>query len=400
MHVLFAHPSFPAQFKYLAPGLAKVGHDVVFVSSHTEKVLPRVRQEFYSLETSALCNNPLLKPVADAIRYGVAARDVASRLAKSGFYPEIIVVHPSWGDALFFKDVFPRSHIICFLEFFANPDGELFTFEKQTVDSSSRGLLRMHNLHVLASLNEASWNITPTEWQKQLFPSAYHQRITTIHEGINVQKFAPASSVELICSEGIVLRSGMEIVTFVARYLEPMRGLESFIKAAEIVLKRRPNAHVVIVGHEDGGYGPPAAGGRTHKQVIMADSDLDKARVHFLGCVGQSVVVKVLQLSTVHVFLTHPFIISYSILEALACSCVLVASNTGPCREIVKDGENGLLANFFDHQEIASLCCDVLANPKRFSKLGKAGRELIGRDYNALVNLNRQIALVTSIAET
>lgn len=398
MRVLFAHQSFPSQFKYLAPSLAKLGHQVVFMSAPTEKRLPGVAQHFYTLGPEEHCESTLLKPLADALRYGLAARQAATSLAEMGFSPDVIVAHPGWGEALFLKDVFGSAHLVSFLELFFTPEDSFFDFASPSPDIDTRALLHMRNGPLLEALIHSSWNIAPTEWQRNLFPDHFMDRTTVIHEGINVSKFAPTSGAELRCDDGTLLKQGMEVVTFVARYLEPIRGLKSFLMAAELILKQRPKAHIVVVGHDRGGYGDPPPKGCTHKEVILGSCDLDRRRVHFMGCVGQSIVVKVLQMSTVHVFLTYPFLISYSVLEALACECVLIASDTGPVREIVADGTNGLVVDFFDAEQIANLACSVLARPEDFALLGRRGRDLIARKYNALINVNRQIELIRNVA--
>jgi glycosyltransferase involved in cell wall biosynthesis len=398
MRILFAHQGYLAQFKYLALAFARAGHEVIFMSAPVPGKLSGVKQVSYALTQPAEASDPLLIDIVSALRYGRAARETAKQIRDEGFIPDVIVIHPGWGEGLFLRDVFPRSKMICFLEFFFSPEGNFFDFEGKAPDLDTRAQLHMRNAPLLLALNESAWNISPTRWQKHLFPAVYQQRTTTIHEGVNIQKFVKRQGVEVETPNGSILRDGMEIVTFVARHLEPVRGLNSFMRAADLITKNRPKAHIAVVGREEGGYGVPPPNGTTHKEIILRELDLDLSRVHFFGCVDQSTVVRLLQLSKVHLFLTYPFLISWSVLEAMSCSCVVLGSDTGPVREIINDGVNGLLIDFFNHAKFAELACQVLESPKRFADLGEAARQSIVDNFDALKNVKRQVALVSAVA--
>lgn len=399
MRILLVHQGFPGQFKYLAPIAARTGHEVVFITASTTQSLMGVRQVMYEIPAPfSGISDPLLGHLSDALRYGRAAREAAIKLRDTGFIPDVILVHPGWGEGFFLRDVFPRTKMMCFLEFFFSPEGNFFDFENPDPDLDTRAKLHMLNAPVLDALNESSWNIAPTRWQKHLFPEIFQPRITTIHEGVNLHRFVKCPGVQVEAPDGAVLKEGMEVVTFVARHLEPIRGFRTFMKAAALILQNRRNAHIAIAGGEEGGYAPPPPGGETHKQMILRELDIDLTRVHFFGRVGQSIVVKLMQISRVHLFLTYPFLISWSVLEALACSCIVVASDTGPVREIITDGENGRLVDFFDHCKFADVTCEVLDDPARFAILGEAAKQRVAVDFDAITNAKKQISLLNAVA--
>ncbi len=399
MRILFAHQGFPSQFKYLAPAAARIGHEVIFMSAPTMAKLPGVQQVSYALTTPINPSDLLLNDMADAVRYGRAAREEAIKLRDKGFSPDVIVVHPGWGEGLFLRDVFPKARLVCFLEFFFRPEGNFFDFEGAEPDLETRAQLHIRNFPLLLALNQAAWNMSPTRWQKHLFPDVYQRKTTVVHEGINLKKFARRSGVELLAPDGTCLRESMEIVTFVARHLEPIRGFASFMRSVELILKRRPNAHIAIAGRVDGGYGTPPPDGQTHKEVVLGELDLDLTRIHFFGCVPQSTVVTLLQLSTVHFFITYPFLISWSVLEAMACGCVVLASDTGPAREIIEHGHNGFLIDFFDYAQFAEVACEVLASPSAFAKYGYAARATMVARFDAVKNVNQQLRLLNAVVD-
>jgi glycosyltransferase involved in cell wall biosynthesis len=398
LRILFAHQSFPAQFRYLAPGLANIGHEVVFISLPAPSQLSGVKHISYSLDLFSAGSDPLLHHIKDCLRHGLAARDTALKLKKDGFLPDVILTHPGWGDAMFLRDIFPKSKMMCFLEFFFTPEGNFFDFGQEAPSLDIRATLHMRNIPLLLALNESSWNIAPTRWQKHVFPEVYQKCTTTLHEGINVKRYIRGCGGQVQSSNGTILRDGMEIVTFVARYLEPIRGFYTFMRAADLILKSRPNAHIVVAGGEHGRYGDPPPDGQTHMIAMLQELDLDLSRVHFFGFPNPSAVITLLQISRVHLFLTYPFLISWSVLEALACNCVVLASDTGPCREIISHGVNGLLIDFFDHSKFAEIACKVLDNPGKFAYMGEAGRQTVLDRFDAIKNVNQQIDLVKAVA--
>ena len=398
MKLLFIHPSFPGQFKFVAPHAAKVGHEVVFLSMRTVNSLRSVRQISYSVGAAEQTQTALLQPSADVLSHALAARRVAELLLGEGFYPDVIIVHPGWGEAMFIKDVFPKAKLIAFLEYFFTHKSGFSGFDGSSDDVDASAMLRIRNAPWLQALNEADWNVSPTRWQKSLFPETYQDQITVLHEGIDCGKFSPVIEATLALPNGKLLKKGMEVITFVSRYLEPIRGLNTALRAAKIVLEQRPLAQVLVIGEDGRSYGNRPRDGKALSTSLLEELDLPPERVHFLGTVPQSTIVTALQISMVHLFLTYPFLISWSVLEALACECVVVASDTGPVRDIITNQVNGILLDFFDHEAFASTACKVLSAPTSFTHLGNAGRAGMLADFNGAINMRRQLSMIENIA--
>ena len=400
MRVLFTHQGFPGQFKYLAPALARSGHDVVFLSSPSSNSLPKVRQIFYDpARLNGHSTDPLLSPLDRALAYGSSAKDTLHHLKNDGFVPDVMVAHPAWGESLFFKDVFPRTPLLHFLEFFFTFEGGFHDFGRiGSLTAEERAELRMRNVPLLLALNSCDWGYSPTLWQKTLFPREYHHKVSVVHEGINVRRFKPHIDAEFILPSGQTLKQGMEIITFIARNLEPCRGFDVFMRAVEIALCERPSCHVLIFGGDGVSYGPPLLNGQSYREKILEEVRLPLDRVHFFGQAPQSQVVNALAVSAVHVFFTYPFVISWSILEALSAGCVLIGSATGPVMDIIKHEQNGLLVNFFDSLALSKQIIEVLKHPSDYLPLRKAGRQTILDHYNAEDNVAKQMALIAVLA--
>ena len=371
------------------------------MSSSSPVVLPRVRQIFYDLTPHDLKpdDSDHIAPLQNALAYAEAAARVAGGLKREGFAPDVIVAHSGWGESMFFKDLFPNAILMHFLEAFFLAEGFYFDFGRtEPLGFEERASLRMRNLPQLAALHIGDWGLSPTKWQKQLFPEEYHSRISVIHDGINTQKLRPRDDLELVVPSGKKLRKGMEIVTFIARNLEPCRGFDSFMRAVEIVLEMRPECEVVIFGGDGVDHGPALMNGKTYRERMLNALRLDRERVHFMGRTPHSEVVSALAVSAVHVFLTYPHLISWSVLEALSSGCVVVGSATGPVMEIIDHERNGLLVDFFDYQGLARQVCEVLEFPERFAMIRGAARATVLETYSIEKNVGRQIALLSMLS--
>jgi glycosyltransferase involved in cell wall biosynthesis len=397
LRILFVHQGFPGQFRYLAPTLAARGEQVVFLSLPTPHTLKGIRQVFYDLVAPPRePDDGFLGHVDNALQYARAAADAAHRLKAEGFTPDLILAHPGWGESLFLKDVFPRSILVHFLEFFSRPENSFYDFDRpEPLPFEERASLRMRNFTHLMALDSGDWGWSPTRWQKSLFPSVYHSRISVLHDGINTRRFQPRDDLSFALAGGRALRRGMPVVTFIARNLEPCRGFDSFMRAIELVLARHSTCDVLIFGGDGVNYGPQLRGGGTYRERVLRELALDPQRVHFLGQVPQPEIVAALAVSAVHVFLTYPFLISWSILEAMAMECVVIGSATPPVMEIIAHGSNGFLVDFFDHQGLADRICAVLGHPHGLASLRRAARATVLERFDAQKNLARQLALLS-----
>jgi glycosyltransferase involved in cell wall biosynthesis len=285
----------------------------------------------------------------------------------------VICAHPGWGEALFLKDVFPAAKLLLYLEFFYRAHGSDMGFDPEFPTSfDDRCRVRVRNSTQLLSLEAADAGISPTRWQRDQYPRAFHDRIHVMHDGVQSDLVCPAPVAEFVLPDGRgTLRSGDEVLTFVARNLEPYRGFHTFMRALPAVLAARPKVQVLIVGGDEVSYGRRLPDGESYRSAYLKElgSSFDASRVHFLGKVPYPRFLEVLRLSSAHVYLTYPFVLSWSLLEAMSCACAVIASDTAPVREVIKAGRNGLLVDFFAPDALAEKIVSVLENPQQMTAL-------------------------------
>ena len=408
MKILFIHQNFPGQFKFLAPALVKQGHTVVAMTMQkTEaKEWQGVRLAPY---TATRGTTPKVHPwISDfetkTIRAEACFR-AALRIRAEGLNPDLIVSHHGWGESLFLKDVWPQAKLAIYCEFYYHPRGADVGFDPEfpAEDAGEVCRLRLKNLNNLLHFDVADAAISPTHWQASTFPEPFRSKITVVHDGIDTEAVAPNPAVSLTLNGNIKLTRADEVITFVNRNLEPYRGYHIFMRALPELLKRRPQARVLIVGADDVSYGARPAEGKKWKDIFASEvrpqiSDADWARVHFLGHIPYQHFIPLLQLSTVHVYLTYPFVLSWSLLEAMSVGCAIVASDTQPLREAIRHDDTGRLVDFFDVPGLANDVCALLDDPVARQRLGANARAFAQATYDLkTVCLPRQLQWVQGL---
>lgn len=389
MDILFIHPNHLGQFGRLAKRLSQDKNNSIYTIAEEK----HVKKEIENITTYTYKN---IEDASDEVhRYNrsmqkalIRAERVSSMLIekkREGFEPDIIFVHPGWGDAFYLKEIFPLTPVVGFFEYYYHSRGKDVGFDPEFpmfFDDIFR-LKALNAVHLLA-LESCDVRISPTQWQKELFPKAYQNSIEVIHEGIDTAKIKPNADAFLHLSDGTTLNSKDEVLTYVSRSLEPYRGYHQFMRALPKILKARPNCHVVIVGNDDVSYGKKAPDGKSYKDIYFdaVKQDIETSRVHFTGVLEYEEYLKVLQISTCHIYLTYPFVLSWSALEALSAGCVVVASSTDPVKEVITDGVNGLLVDFFDTDELSQKVVDVLSRPKEYEHISKGAREFVQKNYD------------------
>jgi glycosyltransferase involved in cell wall biosynthesis len=383
MKVLCVHQNFPGQYLHLARYLGtQPEHQVVFITQRQEVDLPGVRKIVYKPRRtiSPQVHHYLRESEAAVLNAQEVAR-IALDLRKTGFIPDVMLGHNGWGEIWYLKDIFPEAPLIGYFEFFYRMHGADVGFDPAdpvTPDTAPR--LRTKNLGNLLALDTADLGQCPTEWQKSVYPRRYQPILNVIHEGIDTTIVKPDPAARLIIADKQVqFTAGDEIVTYVARNLEPYRGFPNFMRSLPKILTARPDARVIIVGGDDVSYGARLPNGQTYRQQMLAElaGSIDLSRVHFLGKIPYTGFVKVLQISRVHVYLTYPFVLSWSMLEAMAAGCLVVGSRTQPVEEVIQHAENGLLVDFFSPDEIANRVIDALEDRKSFDALRHNARQTI-----------------------
>ncbi|MFZ5722135.1 MAG: glycosyltransferase, partial [Pseudomonadota bacterium] len=341
------------------------------------------------------------------ITRGEAAAEAAFALKQQGLMPDLICAHSGWGESLFLKDVWPGIKLLSLFESYFRPDDGFINFDPEFPQGRAPKmpmLMRTKNAATLLSLTAADRGISATEFQKSLFPQEYHPSISVCHEGIDTSAICPDDHARINLPDGVSLTKQDEVITFVNRELEPLRGYHCFMRALPEILRLRPKARVLIVGGIGSGLGygwrPPA--GATWKQVYLDEvaERLDASRVYFLGTQPREVLTKILQVSSVHVYLTYPHVLSWSCLEAMSCGALLVGSKTAPVTEVVEHEKNGLLVDFFSRDELVSAVCRVFDDPDRMRFLREEGRKTVVSRFDLKsVCLPRQLEIATAVAE-
>ena len=388
MKVLFVHQNFPGQYLHLARHFgSQPGHQAVFVTQRKDVELPGVRKIVYKPRRTITPQvHHYLRDSEAAVLNAQEVARVALDLRKAGFIPDVMLGHNGWGEIWYLKDIFPEAALIGYFEFFYRMTGADVGFdpaEPVTPDTAPR--LRTKNLGNLLALDTVDLGQCPTEWQKSVYPRRYHPTLNVIHEGVDGTVARPDPRARLLLAEqNLELKAGDEIVTYVARNLEAYRGFPCFMRSLPKVLSARPNAHVLIVGGDEVSYGARLPEGETYKKRMLAElgDALDLKRVHFLGKIPYNGFIKVLQVSRVHVYLTYPFVLSWSMLEAMSAGCLIVGSRTPPVQEVIHHGGNGLLVDFFSPDEIADRVLDALEDQRAFASLRQNARQTVLDRYD------------------
>ena len=412
MNILFIHQNFPGQFKHLAPALAARGDRVVALTPKVKQagMWQGVMLHPYILKGQSTRGiHPWLIDFETKILRGTACHDAAQALQSKGYRPDVIIAHHGWGESLFLKDVWPDARLGLYCELYHRSAGSETHFDPefrgQTPERNALRL-RMKNLNNRLHEEVMDAGLCPTQFQAATYPDHYQSRITVNHDGIDTDTIVSNADARLDLPSGQTLTRRDEVITFVNRNLEPYRGYHIFMRALPDLLRQRPNAQIVILGGDETSYGAKPPEGQTWKQIFIDEvrgniSDEDWARVHFLGRVPYPTFLALIQVSRLHVYLTYPFVLSWSLLEAMSAECAILASDTAPVREAITDGETGVMTNFFDTTALVEKACALLDDPEKRATLGKNARKHVVRNYDLRRTcLPGQLAWVDDLANT
>jgi glycosyltransferase involved in cell wall biosynthesis len=402
MKILFVHQNFPGQFLHLAPALAARGHDCLALTdagNQRPSAIPvlRYKHEAAKIDPAATRLGRNYTTMSDrGVNVARAARQLREQ---KGYVPDVIFGHSGWGETLFLKEVWPEAKLLVYAEFYYKGLGADVGFDPEfgAANFDQVMIAQGRTAHLGQALLHADAGVSPTEWQASTYPPALRRMIAVIHDGVNTEAVRPDPSACLTLPGGQVLRAGDEVLTFVNRNLEPYRGYHIFMRALPAVLAARPQAQVVIVGGNEVSYGSAPKGKTGWKDHILSEvaGQIDPARVHFLGKVPYPDFVSLLQVSRAHAYLTYPFVLSWSMLEAMAAGCHVVGSATAPVQEVIRDGVNGTLIDFFDVPRWSARLTEALAHPDRFAPIRTAARQTaVERHDLTTVCLPRMVAFV------
>ncbi len=391
MKLLFVHQNMPGQYRELVQWLsAQGGHEVVFLTQREKHPdIKGVRTVVY--KTHHVADNDaygLSKTWETAAGNGFGAVQALGQIVKAGFTPDIVIGHVGWGEMTFFREVLPNTPMIGFFEYFYSVHGGPVGFDPESpVSDHAPYLMHGHNVVPLVNIEAVDLGHSPTMWQRNRFPESFHDKIYVCHDGIRTDKLVPNKKASVTLGRiGRPLTKKDEIVTFMARNLETTRGYHQFMRAVPHIQKARPNARILVIGGNDVSYGGKSKhpGGLRGQMEAEVGHLLDWDRLHFLGQVPYEDYQKIIQISTCHIYLTMPFVLSWSLLESMSMGATIVASDVAPVREAMTHQETGLLVDFFDAKAIAAQVSEVLARPKSFAHIGPAARQHVVDTYDFL----------------
>ncbi|WP_425098120.1 glycosyltransferase [Tropicibacter sp. S64] len=393
MKILLIHQNFPGQYKHLAPALAARGHEVVALTCKVKEpqTWKGVRIIPYAVKGSSTQGiHPWLSDFETKLLRGTSCYQGALGLKAQGFEPDVICAHHGWGESMFLKDVWPQARLGLYCELYHLTTKPFMNFDPE-FPSKSPGAdalrIRMKNLNNRLHEEIMDAGISPTRFQAASFPAAWQDRITVAHDGVDTDLVVPKADAALQVRDGLTLTRSDEVITFINRNLEPYRGYHIFMRALPDILKRRPNAHVVLIGGDEVSYGSKPPQGQSWKQIFIDEvrgriPTPSWERVHFLGRVPYEVYLSMLQVSTAHVYLTYPFVLSWSLLEAMSAECAILASGTDPVREVLTEDETGWMVDFFDRTALVDRLCALLDDPATRQRLGANARSFARERYD------------------
>lgn len=410
MKILFIHQNFPGQFKHLSVALARQGHSVVSLTLRVKEPTTwnGVRLIPYAIERKTPQNtHPWVTDFDSKVTRGEACFHAALKLKEQGFEPDAIIAHPGWGESLFLRDVWPDAPIGLYCELYHLAEYPHAGFDPEFSRGQTAGAplrIRLKNMNTDMHFHVAQAGISPTAFQANTFPHHFRHRISQIHDGIDTDALAPDPAARLTLPDGRVLSRADEVVTFVNRNLEPFRGYHVFMRALPELLAARPQAQVLIVGGDGVSYGAQPPRGQSWKSIFIDEvrpriPDADWARVHFLGRIPYDSFTALLQVSRVHVYLTYPFVLSWSLFEAMSCEAAIVASDTDPVREAITQDETGRLVDFFDTAALVEEIGALLDDPAKRERLGRAARSHVRTRYDLTTHcLPQQLGWVQGLS--
>ena len=390
MRILFVHQNFPGQWVHLARHYQKAGHEVVAIRDQANPKKDFVTTASYGFKMPSF---PTPHPIPMTIHFeervarAEATAQAALELKKRGFEPDLIAGHGGWGESLLLKEIWPNARSILYAEFCYRTNGADTDFDPEFGVPTMRAKFNTatKNAVMFTALAYADRGLAPTKWQRDGFPAHMRDHIEVIHDGIDTEVIRPDPECRMaIGPDRLIFKPGDEVVTFVSRNLEPYRGYHIFMRALKKIQKMRPKAHVIIVGADGVSYGRAAPAGKTWRNIFLDEvkDGLDMSRIHFVGRVPYATYLGILQISAAHVYLTYPFVLSWSMLESMAAGCLVIGSKTQPVEEVIEDGKNGLLVDFFNPEELADTVIMALRKPGKYNPMRRKARETVVKNYD------------------
>lgn len=387
-HILFVHQNHPAQFGQLSHYLRRNGWEVSYATA-SGKVETNARMvedgiTYYGFKAHRETRDdihPYLHNLENAALNGQGFARLAIKMKKSGVEPDVIMAHSGWGSGTFCKTIWPNAKYVQYLEWWYDyppRDGVVTKDPLDDVDRQAKLIFR--NLPFMADMQVADAVLVPTEYQRVGIPTVNNIEIKVLHDGVDLTFFEPNRAVRPKFKVAPDLPPDAPIITYATRGMEPYRGFPQFMAALAKVQQTHPDAHCVVAGNDSVHYGAKLPEGDSYKKRALAEHDFDMDRLHFVGRLPYDGYRTLLQRSNVHVYLTKPFVLSWSCIEAMSTGCPMVASDCPPVREALNDGA----ARFTDMEDIDGIADAIrwmLDHPRRARQMGDRAREIAVETY-------------------
>jgi glycosyltransferase involved in cell wall biosynthesis len=397
MRYLFIHPVFPGQFlKMMAALAAEPGNEVTHISRQaSQNAMRGVKRVQYSIPPdSGPVPHPFLQKINEALRHGDAVCRVLLEMRAKGYRPDVILSYAGHGQNFYIKDVFPDVPLLGYFEWYLNAFGSEYNFDPDyPLDFDRQRFIRINNLHMLADLSHCDGGITPTHWQQAQFPKEFRSKLHVLHDGVDTGYYAPQQPAVLKLGEKSLAQDDIELVTYSTRGMEPFRGFPEFMRALAVLQAARPKCHAVIVGTDEIFYSRKPKDAVTYKESLLKElaGKLDLSRVHFTGWLQPADYREVLRASRAHVYLTYPYVLSWSLMESMSTGCLVVGSRTPPVMEVIRDRDNGLLVDFPGHAQLAQVLEEVLSAPTQFDGMRARARQTVLEHYDQRLLVPEQV---------
>jgi glycosyltransferase involved in cell wall biosynthesis len=397
MNILFIHPNFPGQFGFLAEmsGKSKNNKTTFITSANTNKdrQIPGVKKIIFSEKIPEGKNDQQ----ASKNSPGLSVANVLADLKKQGYPPDLIIGHSGSGTCFYVKDVFPDTPFLGFFEWFHSPDKIHDNFNSTARPNLKiRMNLRNRNLPILSDLCACDSGVCPTDWQKSQFPKEFHHKLSVVHGGIDTVFFQPLKD-QTFKTDDLDLSNAKQLVTYTVNALAPYMGFQQFMESLPAIIERKPDAHVVIAGADRVSFGDASGNKKSYKSLILEKIKLDQERVHFIDALTHENYKKLLQASCVHVYLDSPLVLSRSLLEAMSCECLVIASDIAPVKEVITDGTNGIFADFSSPEKITEKIVACLDYPSFMKAVKQKARQTIVEKYALEKTLPRHLNIIKNL---
>lgn len=403
MRLLFIHQNFPGQYRNIAPALQQQGHQVVALGCR--RFVPPPGLQYHSYAPPDAQAVETVSPDQDLNRCLARAErvaDLAYRLREEGFSPDAICYHSGWGEGLYLRDIWPQAALLCYPELYARPRLMGYGFDPLVGQPQPAILqaLRRQNFVALSAIADSDVAIAPTQFQISTFPPQLRNHFQRIHEGVDIRLARPNPRRIIQLASGLQLSRDNKVITFATRNLEPLRGLATFMRAIPHIQQRHPDAYILLAGGNGSSYGPPPPDEAGWKQVYLRElqGQLDLSRIHFLGPIPYEYLLGLFQISSCHCYLTYPYALSWSMLEAMSCGALIIGSRCEPVQEVIRHGENGLLADFANPEQLAEAVIEALDRRESMRSLRAAARQTVLEQYRLDEAVHRYEMLCADLA--